>query len=349
MLIYWVIFLIIATGALLNGGQEHRRSSLLLLLLASLPTLLMIGLRWEIGPDWPGYLDIYSYTRLYSLEQSVSHADPGFFALMWILHLAHAPFWVLNFVCGLIFVGGLTAFARRQPNPWLAFLIAFPYLCIVVAMSGDRQSVALGVLFFGLTQFQRGRLFRFVLLILIGALFHGSVLLIVPFCLLSYTTNGLQRVFLLIFAAIIGFYFSRDAFTNYAFRYSSEKIQSTGVAYRLAMNAMPALIFLWFQRRFQMDDHQIRLWRNISLCTLALVPLLIVFPSSTAVDRFLLYLFPLQLVVLSHVPRVLGGERQAAGQFTLGIIAYLALVQFVFLGLGKFAGYYIPYRTIFDA
>ena len=82
MLIYWVIFLIIATGALLNGGQEHRRSSLLLLLLASLPTLLMIGLRWEIGPDWPGYLDIYSYTRLYSLEQSVSHADPGFFALM---------------------------------------------------------------------------------------------------------------------------------------------------------------------------------------------------------------------------------------------------------------------------
>jgi len=37
VLIYWVIFLIIATGALLNGGQEHRRSSLLLLLLASLP------------------------------------------------------------------------------------------------------------------------------------------------------------------------------------------------------------------------------------------------------------------------------------------------------------------------
>jgi hypothetical protein len=348
VLVYWSIFLILAIGALLNREESTPRVRLMFAMLVSVPTALMIGLRWEIGPDWAGYFEIFSYTKFYSLGQSVSHADPGFFALSWLLHQVDAPFWVLNFVCGLVFVVGLTAFCRQQPNPWLAYLVAFPYLVIVVAMSGDRQSVALGLLFLALNSFEGGRLVRFAFLILIAALFHGSVLLILPFCLLSYTQNGFQRALLLIAAAALGYYFLKGAFNIYAYRYSSDRIQSTGVAYRLAMNAMSAIIFLVFERRFALDAHQARLWRNISWCTLGLALLLIVFPSSTAIDRFLLYLFPLQFVVLSRVPKILTADRHAAGQFTLLVIAYAALVQVTFLGFGKYASYYIPYRSIFQ-
>ena len=346
MLVYWAIFLMLAAGALMNQHGE-RRSGLAFVVLASLPTALMIGLRWEIGPDWAAYLDIYSYTRLYSFDRSIAHADPGYFTLMWLLHQAQAPFWVLNLVCGVVFVAGLTAFARRQPNPWLAYLVAFPYLVIVVAMSGNRQAIALGLMFFALNAFERERLLKFTLLILAAATFHGSVLLLLPFCLLSYTRNSLQSVALLTVAGILGYYLSRDAFSIYANRYVSAKLQSTGVAYRLAMNALAAVVYLLFHRRFAPNEHQARLWRNMSLCTLALIPLLIVLPSSTAIDRFLLYLFPLQFVVLSRVPTALAGERQATGQLTLLVIAFAALVQVVFLGFGKFAQAYIPYRSIF--
>jgi hypothetical protein len=345
--VYWGLFLILAAGALLSREGTTGRSLLLFIALAALPTLLMIGLRWEIGPDWGSYLDIFNYTKLYPLGRLIAREDPGFGFLLWLLHQAHAPFWILNVICGSVFVAGLTAFAVRQPNPWLAFLIAFPYLVIVVGMSGNRQSLALGFLFFALNAVERGRVNKFVLLIVFAALFHGSVLLVLPLGLLSYSRNNLQRGVLLIFALAVGYYFFRETFSLYARRYSMEHIQSAGVAYRLAMNLLAALIFLLFQGRFGFDEHQSKLWRNFSLCTLVLLVLLALLPSSTAIDRFVLYLFPLQFAVLSRTPNILtSGEGSGRLQLTFVVIAYCMVIQLVFLLFGSFASYYMPYRSL---
>jgi hypothetical protein len=333
-------------GALLSRNEQGGRWRTMLLVFASVPTVLMIGLRWNIGPDWLEYRDIFAYTRFYGFARALVSPDPAFAALNILLNQLDAPFWALNITCGALFVAGLTAFSLRQPNPWLAFLIAFPYLVIVVGMSGDRQSVALGFLFFALNAFERGHLNRFIMLAVIAALFHGSVMLVVPLCLLAYTRNSLQRAALLLLSIAIGFYFFRDVFGIYAHRYSMEKIQSGGVVYRLAMNGLAAALFLVFRRRFNLEEHQEKLWRNMSFATLVLGLVLLVVPSSTAVDRFLLYLFPLQFFVLGRIPRILGTERQAAGQFTIAVIAYAALVQIVFLQFGTFSRYYVPYRSI---
>lgn len=346
MFIYWAIFSVLALGALLSRHEYGGRWRTMLLVFASVPTVLMIGLRWNIGPDWVEYRDIFNYTRLFSFDRVLSSPDPAFAALNILLHQLGAPFWALNMTCGALFVAGLTAFSWRQPNPWLAFLLAFPYLVIVVGMSGDRQSVALGFLFFALNAFERGHLNRFILFAVVAALFHGSVLLVVPVCLLAYTRNDLQRAALLLLSVAIGFYFLRDVFGIYAHRYSMEKIQSGGVVYRLAMNGLAAAVFLAFRRRFNLEEHQDKLWRNMSFATIALGLTLLLVPSSTAVDRFLLYLFPLQFFVLSRIPRILGVERETAGQFTIAVIAYAALVQVVFLQFGTFSRYYAPYRSV---
>jgi hypothetical protein len=115
------------------------------------------------------------------------------------------------------------------------------------------------------------------------------------------------------------------------------------------MNAMSALAFLIMPTRFGLNEHEMKLWRNISLTTLGLVLLLAVFPSSTAIDRFLLYLFPLQFVILSRLPRALSVNQQSAVQLTPLVIGYAAVVQATFLILGAFASYYIPYKSIFDS
>ena len=170
----------------------------------------------------------------------------------------------------------------------------------------------------------------------------------VPLCLLSFTRSGLQRAVLLLIAAALAYYFFQESFSIYARRYSMEKIQSTGVVYRLAMNGLAAVLFLFFQRRFDLDEHQTRLWRNISGATLALILLVLVVPSSTAVDRFLLYLFPLQFLVLSRLPKLLSGGRGGEGQLTLAVIGYAASVQAIFLLFGTYASSYIPYQSIFQ-
>ena len=348
MLVYWAIFAVLAAAALFYREEASRQTRVPFLLLASVPTALMIGLRWKIGPDWVNYLDQFNYSRLLSLSQGIDRGDPGYFALNWLVHQVDGPFWVLNFICGVVFVAGLTAFCRRQPNPWLAFAVAFPYLVLVVAMSGNRQSVALGFMFFALNAFEQRRLNHFMLLTAVAALFHSSVFLMIPLCLLSYTRSGLQRALLLAVAVGLGYYFFQESFDIYARRYSAEKIQSTGVAYRLAMNGLAAVLFLAFQKRFALDDHQIRLWRNISGATLVLVLLVLVVPSSTAVDRFLLYLFPLQFMVLSRVPKLLSAGRGGEAQLTFLVVGYAALVQATFLFFGVYASSYLPYESIFQ-
>ena len=84
MLVYWLIFLVLAAGALLARSDVDRRSLPLFVALASVPTVLMIGLRWEVGPDWPAYTDIYRYSTLFTLGGSLAHADPGYFTVMWL-------------------------------------------------------------------------------------------------------------------------------------------------------------------------------------------------------------------------------------------------------------------------
>jgi hypothetical protein len=348
LFIYWALFLVLATGALLNSHNRIGRTRWLMLAVAAAPTALMIGLRWKIGPDWPAYASIYQYSGLLSLNEALGRDDPAFKILCLSLRQLHQPFWVLNAICGLVFVGGLAAFCQRQPNPWLAYLVAFPYLVIVVAMSGDRQSVALGLFFFGLNAFERGHLYRFALFTMAAALFHGSALVMLPLCLLSYTKSPWQRTLLLLLVLAVAIYFFQETFGVYARRYSLEKIQSAGVTYRLAMNSLSAILFLVFRQRLGLDDRQTKLWRNVSFCTLGLIPLLAYVPSSTAIDRFLLYLFPLQFVVLNRLPTALTQQRRISGLLTLLVIAYAGLVQMTFLSFGSYAKYYVPYQSILN-
>lgn len=348
MLIYWSLFSILAIGALTNHSQPLSRHRILFLLFAALPSVAMIGLRWDIGPDWRSYKSVFDYSYFNSLDRALAHQDPGFMVLNWAVHRLGGPFWEVDLACGAIFIAGLAAFCRRQPNPWLAYLVAFPYLVIVIGMSGLRQSIALGFLCFALNAYQRNRLIVFAALILAGALFHGSVLLMLPLCLLSHSRNWLQRTLLVGATLLLGYYFSQDAFQSYVERYSMVRLQSTGTVYRLAMNGLAAILYLAFQRRFDMPDQEGRLWRNMSIATIVLAILLAFLPSSTSIDRFLLYLFPLQFVVLGRLPRIAGDARQTETAFTFLVIGYAAAVQLVFLQFGTFASYYVPYRSIFE-
>ncbi|MFL6721064.1 MAG: EpsG family protein, partial [Sphingomonas sp.] len=195
--------------------------------------------------------------------------------------------------------------------------------------------------------FERDQIYRGAILIVAGALFHGSVILMLPICLLSYARTTVQRLLLLVISALLYFYVFRETFTIYAHRYSSERIQSAGLAYRLAMNGLAAVLFLIFRRRLGFDEHDSKLWRNISLCTLALIPLAVVIPSSTAIDRFLLYLFPLQFVVFSRLPSILVAHQRLSFP-RMAVVGYAALVQITFLNFGTFSTFYLPYRTIFN-
>ena len=97
------------------------------------------------------------------------------------------------------------------------------------------------------------------------------------------------------------------------------------------MNAMPAILFLLFRRKFVMPQAERAFWTWMSLGALGFVVLLVVSPSSTAVDRLALYWIPLQLFVLARLPNAIGKPNGLNSTLVYGVVAYSAVVLFVWL------------------
>ncbi len=77
---------------------------------------------------------------------------------------------------------------------------------------------------------------------------------------------------------------------------------------------------------------------------LAFVVLLYVSPSSTAVDRVALYWIPLQLFVWSRVPDAMGRPGSANAFWVYTVVAYSAVVHFVWLFFATHAHLWLPYQ-----
>ena len=345
MLPYWLLFVMFAAGAIAvresPGGSSQSRP---LLYFAAVLMACFIGLRYDVGPDWPAYLDIYKDVSRLSLGDVIFHDDPGFYLVMWIGRKLNLEIWFVNLTCASIFVSGLVAFAKRQPNPWLAIVAAVPYLVIVVAMSGTRQATAIGFALLGLAAFADKRLYRLMFWVMCGSLFHASALLMVVIVGLSYTRNRFQSVVLLCLAAIPAYFILSASFEVYIRRYGNAIIQSEGTIYRVMMNFIPAVYLLFNLNRFTLDRNERVLWRNLAIFAIICVPLMIIVPSSTALDRVSLYVIPLQIYTLSRIPNVVAESSKEYLIATMIVIGLLAAVLLVYLNYATHGQYYIPYR-----
>ncbi len=89
-----------------------------------------------------------------------------------------------------------------------------------------------------------------------------------------------------------------------------------------------------------MSVAEVRIWRAFAWTSLGLLVLLVVSPSSTAVDRIALYMIPLQLIVLPRVVALFQSPQVAR----LILIVYAAAIQFTWLNFAAHASYWVPYH-----
>lgn len=363
MLAYWLLFAIFALGAILTrpmlipAGQRaaqngpvlaqpefHGRATLLLAIAALVPTA-MIGFRYEVGADWIPYELIFYDISYLDLTDALLLSDPGYAALNWMASAIGADIWAVNLACGAIFVFGLVRFASWQPNPWLAILVAIPYLVIGVGMGYSRQAVAIGLTMCALTSVKHGSIVRFILWMIAAALFHRSAIALIPIVALSYTRNRMQAVALGGVTVVVGWYLLiAPALDKFSAGYIDQVYEAQGASVRLAMNVVPALIFLAFSRRFGLDEVQRTVWRNISLVALAAFGAYFLIASSVVVDRLALYIIPVQLFVFSRLPYLDSQKGEPSFLLLFAVTFYSASVQFVWLNYANHAEYWLPYQ-----
>lgn len=343
MLPYWILFLIPAVGVLFSGRLKPA-SSALMVSLAGLLFTFSIGLRFRVGGDWFAYINLLDIYSARSLGEVIAGGDPGYYLLNWLVGQAGGTIYWLNTLCGMIVMAGVVRFARSQALPWLALLVAVPYLIIVVGMGYTRQSAALGLLLIGLVSLGNGQMRWFVFWVMLAATFHKSAVLMLPVAALASTSN---RFWSLLWVGLIslagGYLFVFDSVERLWTNYVEAGYESQGALIRVLMNAVPAMLFFVFRRYLRLTEAEDKLWFWMSVLSLACIPLVVL--SSTATDRVALYLIPIQMFVFARLPFVVTDPRHR-GLVTIGVVGYYGLVQAVWLFFAGHSFAWLPYQNI---
>lgn len=352
---YWLTFMICALAAVAaRPAPAHPATGVRPVgidgtwLMAIIGLSLLIGFRIEVGADWVNYVRYVFEARYAPISSVLQGNDPGYEFLNWISARYGWDIFGVNLIGGAIFSTGLAVFCRSLPRPWLALAVAVPYLVIVVAMGYSRQGIALGLAMIGLVAMTRRRSGWFIFWVLLGAMFHKSAVILLPIAAVTTTTNRKWTALWVVVAAVLGYFLLlQESVEEFRRNYlETEIFKSQGAAIRLLMNALPAAMALWWRRRFLFNTAENRLWLCFAVISLGLFAIFVATQASTAVDRVALYMLPLQLVVFSHLPEVIGRRGERNEVIVVGILLYYAAVQFVWLNFAAHSQAWLPYRSL---
>ncbi|MCI3279816.1 EpsG family protein [Synechococcus sp. PCC 6717] len=316
--------------------------------------VLFIGLRFEVGADWTGYLYIFEsvkFTPWFGYEAIFS--DLGYYWINKIAIALNQDIYFVNFCVAIIFVSCLFNFCNQLKNPYLGLSVAFPYLTTVVAMGYTRQAAAIGfelLAIFALTQNKRLRFFVYFFLAL---LFHKTVifLLLVPLLITMIKSIKEKKVintaYLVIFAFVLLISTTIIIQSNPRFTssYIEGQMSSSGALIRLTMNLLPAIIFLLeYYRGKNFFKHSPKVYLALSWLVIFSF-LLLLTGSTTAADRLALYLIPIQLYVFGNLPYLFfPKQRQLFFRWLFLVIGYSFVVLWVWLQFADHAFAWLPYR-----
>lgn len=340
---YFLVTGIIALAAVLFPRQAPNRVAWVA---AFVMLVLFTGLRHKVGMDWNNYLYMAKYMQDKTLLQAMDRAEPGYVLLMWSSVKMGWGVYGANLVGAIIFTLGLFRCASVTRSPWLALLVAMPMLVVVVAMSANRQAVAIGVLLWLTAGWSQASLLKRVLVILLAASFHFSAVFFILFVALDIKIKigPTVRLFVGLIMGVAAFAFLQysGAMDRYDQLYVAGQTQlthSSGATQHVLFNGIPALaVLLRGKWKDKILPNQILI--RLAWVALLLVPLAFVF--SAASGRMTLYLFPVSMYVFSGFT-YLFGNIYARAAFRTCVAAFMVAVLAYWLNFANSSPAHVPY------
>ena len=323
--------------------------------------ILFIGFRHDVGGDWNNYVELITRVAVEQPSWILSQKDPGYVLVNWASTRIGWGIYGVNMISCVIFLAGLTHFCWKQPLPSLAWLIATPYLIIVVGMGYTRQSVALGLILFAFSLLEKGKVWRFSFLLLLAMTFHRASVVLAPLVLSCVDGIVLKRIVgrlnlnknywpsivvgvLIVGLAVLAVTLAVRVFHTEikAYIYGNQW-HSGGALVRVMMNAASAILLLCTRNYWTKRFGRSRIWYWLACVAVASVVSVLYF--STFTDRLSLYLLPLQIYVVSRIP-MLFDDAVLRGGSIVGISGLYALVLFVWLNFADHIAYWVPYYNL---
>jgi hypothetical protein len=280
---------------------------------------LLLSLRnLEFGSDVAGYvrayraLENFEMGNLYGGALGVYSKDPTFWVIAKMFHSVGAsPRVWIAVISGLLCLALGRLIYRYSPHPFLSFTIAISLDLLFVSVSGLRQSVAISFILLAYPSLRDRRLARFVLLVLVGSLFHSSALVFLLAYPIAWMALGWGQAAVLLLgiaSSVVLEPLARQlilaiGWTENLVEYSSSTVALTWAGF--AVNGVIAAFWLWRWKRLPSKDPADITFFNIMVLGLAFLAF-----STVIAESFRLALYFTAFSCVS-IPRVVGTGLQS--------------------------------------
>ena len=346
MIVYWIMFLIPAVFAI-HPIVVNQKLRVISFWLVGLIFLILIGLRHDVGGDWWRYIELFSFHKGIDLDfKKFNSSDYGYETLHWFSLNYFYGIYGTNLIVAFFFIAGLLRFCRAMPMPWLSLAISVQFLVIVVSMGYTRQSAAIGFFMWGLVDLMNGKKTHFYMFTILGALFHSTVLGMLPFGLLynkKLDFKTIATILIMVVTVVYLLLLGTQIASKYYYYITIRFHHSDGAVIRVFMSFIASIIYLMYRKRFDQYYGSSTLWFYFSVASIIILP--VAFYYSTFADRIAIYFIPIQLVVFSRFPALLKCKLDRT-IFVASILVVYFFAMLIWLNFGNFSGYWLPYQSI---
>ncbi len=351
MTLYWFMLIVpIMMG--LSPIKSDRQLFNLQWLVYGVLLVVIIGLRDQVGGDWWNYIQNFAQVSMLTSSELIAQGyDIGYI----VIHLFSLKFsnsiYITNTIAAIFFVSGLIRLSKAMPIPWIALVVSIPYLVIAVSMGYTRQSIAIGIVMWGIVYITKNQsMYKYYFTILFAMLFHKTALIMIPIGVLYAVLKKdkipyMEIIAISLFSVTVIYILVLDHMHVLLLHYINEtQFESSGVFFRLSISVIAVAIFLYYRKSWSEIFGDVEFWMIISIIIIIMVPS--AFFISTAVDRLVLFLVPMQIVVFSRIPFLIKDINQRTYFVVLLLVGQISSL-FVWLVYGVHAkNAWIPYKNL---
>lgn len=205
-----LLLLIVVLGLFLCERKPSRHSDTIFLGIVSLALILFAALRADtVGIDYPMYQTYFERMHREGWQFLIGSENEyriefGFSLLNYIVSLFSGDVRVLMAVMAVLIVVMATAVLYRDGSlPWVGMFVFVSFNFFGNSMSFIRQSLAIGIFLFAIRYLKEKRFVPYLLILLLAASFHKSMLLLLPFYFLAQLRVTWKSVLAYVSAAAV--------------------------------------------------------------------------------------------------------------------------------------------------
>jgi hypothetical protein len=340
---FYIIYILIIASLLLVDYFSNNKDIITVVVLYIV--IIIAGIRENVGYDYANYVSYYI------LENAT---EVGFNLCIKALKLLGLNYnWMFiafSFATIMLVYKGIKLYTKHTSLALFVFVL-IPGLYLN-SFSIVRQSIAIAILFYGYHFLIEKKYLRYCMMILLASSFHYTVLLTIPFFLISLKVASMKRwmYFVMIIGSIV---LSQINISLFIFQ---KILGSTGyIAYatfndggasllKIVILNIIAVFFLFFYDK--MTDHE------KTMCFFAILSITIVttFGSIGAVTRFAYYFKIFEIILVSNIIFLLKSKinRSVLLIFIMGYYCAIFVNAISFDMSRDYSPKLTPYKTMFQ-